>query len=1012
MALSAVPRAAANVTATASKQMWWLQELREAASLQGPPPAALLKSLTSKNEENGHSCSSRTAASHGHQDAAEELLRLGAELEEERRKASRLQDTVDVLRSRCEELEVESQKRQETEDAIQRTVDLEKANHELEERARLLEVSLQEQRNNFERELQAAETRQRDFVEQSVQRDVELEKEGASEWERAAPESRKQDDEKTVELEKANSALEAKIRLLEVSLDEQKEITAKELDDAERRRDEEQAVAAQRAAELEQLNRALEETSQKLEASLKELEEAAVMKIQAAATRHDEDQASAIQKVSELEEAKKCLEEKAQKLEADLQGLKDQEAHRTQQNAQLAQQVADLVETQKTMEATHHIRLEGLQERCESLESQNADLVAKLSGAADLDALPAMELLGTPEEATGEMSLADRCAHLEAQKDELRIQLEESDDARKTLEVHHREEAEKMQTECDLLRSKYATLEADHSGLVLQAQEALGSYAALSQEHDRLKLQVNEQRTAAEVEDLHEENRGLKQQCKAFEEQARQLRSGQAEQAANCQAAQQETEFHRFRHDELKADAERLRGETIARADERKQLTAELDALRISRASLEANYRSLEEKAKEQKVLLDGSAEESQKQRDEIAKLRKQVSDLTEEGQSAAEEAERLRGDASDLEAVRRATQKELDELHRQSELWSAERGVMEAEAARLRATNEAVMADNSDLMRRLQSLAPKPESEEAYLACLQAAEQWVLYHAGLPLEGSCLPYLQGVTIQFDQVFPMMAPQALASPPEHLGLAAAAVESGELARASLQAFRLFDGTRAGELAWDTGEVQDFVDSIFHRRRLPPPSQDAQILIFDKFDEEKKGKLCAQDCLCFVDALFRALLLSPASLAVRTGKERPKKAVTGSAKPESLQIRLGQGEEPESGQAAEAHQLQEDAAQARLQRRLDEAERAAERALDTAASCGLEGSSKALRGEPAAQVLSGKASQLSPLIPGRAVIPPRAEARMLDPSRVSQVAAGVPGVKRQEIRNGLVNTRIR
>eukprot|EP00930_Biecheleria_cincta_P022726 TRINITY_DN16552_c0_g1_i2.p1 TRINITY_DN16552_c0_g1~~TRINITY_DN16552_c0_g1_i2.p1 ORF type:complete len:974 (+),score=281.46 TRINITY_DN16552_c0_g1_i2:26-2923(+) len=940
MALSVAPSAGAGI---ASKQMWWLQELREAASLQGPPPAAVLKTLTSKQEDFDQGHTSHTAASQGHQNVAKELLRLGAELEEERR-----------LRSRCDELEEESSK--------------------------LATLAAQAASSRETEHLEAGVPGERREPVQVDVRDVtEMSQASQSSGGRAdagvADSSHNELEElhaRLASLEGEKAELDQLVerfseanKELEASLNEQREIAAKDLADAEKRHSEDKAAA-------EQLNQDLEKTVRKLEASLKELEETAVVKIQEATTRCDADQAEAVaaQKAVELEHANEALKEKVRQLEAELRGLQDQEANRTHQNAELAERVADLVDTQKTLEATHHIRLEGLQGRCDSLEHQNAELVAP-----------------------GEMSLADRCARLKAQKDELRIQLEESEDARKTFEAQQREEAEKLHKECELLRAKYATLEADHSGLVLQAQEALGSSAALSQEHGRLKLQVHEQRTAAEAhaaeaqqlhlkavilqqkaDDLEDENRRLRQQCNALQEQAR-----------------KETEFHRSRHDELKADSERLRGETIARSDERKQLTSELEALRISRASLEASCRSLEEKVKEQQALSNDSAERCQMQEDAIAKLRKRVSDLTEEGQAVAEEAERLRGEASDLEAVRRATQKELDELHRQSELWSAERGVMEAEAARLRATNEAVMADNGDLMRRLQSLAPKPESEEAYLASLQAAEQWVLYHAGLPLEGSCLPYLQGVTIQFGEFFSMMAPQALASSPEHLGLAVAAVESGELARASLQAFRLFDGSREGELAWDTGEVQDFVDSIFQRRRLPSPSQDAQLLMFHKFDEERKGKLRAQDCLCFVDALFRALLLSPASLAVRIGKERPKLAVTGSAEPEDPRLRLDPGEESEPRQAAEARQLQEDAAQSRLQRRLDEAERAAERALDMAASNGLGGSRKVLSGEPGAQVLSARASQLSQLVPGGA---PLAEAGMLDPSRVSQVATGV------------------
>lgn len=238
----------------------------------------------------------------------------------------------------------------------------------------------------------------------------------------------------------------------------------------------------------------------------------------------------------------------------------------------------------------------------------------------------------------------------------------------------------------------------------------------------------------------------------------------------------------------------------------------------------------------------------------------------------------------------------------------------------------KALMKENEELLARVQALAPKASSEEAYMARISEAEQWVLYHAGMPLEGNSMPYLSGVVISFQDFFTPLAPLVLASSPAQLRSAAAAIQSGELARVSLQCFRLCDSERRGSLSWEAEEVSDLVDAVFQRRGLPAPTKDLQRLIFMQFDKEFSGRLSAQDCLCLVDALFRALLISPAALSARVAEAPEGPIVTG------------RGPRRSTGQE-EARQLAESIAQARLQSRLHEAERAAERAVATVGPAG-------------------------------------------------------------------------
>lgn len=374
---------------------------------------------------------------------------------------------------------------------------------------------------------------------------------------------------------------------------------------------------------------------------------------------------------------------------------------------------------------------------------------------------------------------------------------------------------------------------------------------------------------------------------------------------------------------------------------------------------------------------------------------KKTVLDAAAEQQGAAEQAERMRTETADLEAARRAAQRELAELRRQAERWAAERGELEADSARVQAAKEALEDDNRTLMQRIEAMAPKPESEEAYQAAMHEAEQWVLYHAGMPLEGSSLPYLKGVIISFPEFFSHMIPIALASPPKQLRSAAGAVESGELARASLQSFRLCDAHRHGMLGWEDEEVSDLIEAVFQRKGLQAPPQDAQRRMFAKFDEDHSGRLCAQDCLCLVDALFRALLLCPAAVSVSSSDVVPEGPC------------LAKGHGPSLEDTLEAQQLRESVAQARLHRRLEEAERAAEVAVSAAKGAAMAGPSAQASGQQMAP--SVPVSQGRPPNSGRSLTsasdgpvrlisastrsaagPCPQNARMLDPARVSQV----------------------
>lgn len=672
-----------------------------------------------------------------------------------------------------------------------------------------------------------------------------------------------------------------------------------------------------------------------------------------------------------------------------------------QQNAGLQEEMAQLVETQRTLEATSAIKLEGLQEKYNELQAQVSSDQAERSSSLEKEVASlrkqieemvseqamSEELLGTDtvEELKADIvklteeqgRLEAECERRNAQKEELVLQLEEAlrAETRKTEELKEMQQklrgaeeakeevdgkaaslrqqlqcsqaegdmlsnelqklgqqlqdaqanAVSLQDEYDLLRGRYETLEADHTDLGLRAEEALAGHQALTAEHQRVVDQAKHLQQRHSTED-----EGLRQSHQLLSAEIIQVK---AERDMLQKQVKQQEAYTESRQANLMADADRLRDETLARAEEWKSMVAELSGLRNSRTALETRCNSLMDKAQEaeeecqkHKGIAESSRAESEALKSELQQLQKSALDAASKQQVTAEEAERLRREASEIEASRLALQREVEEYRRQGETWQMEQGVLEADASRLFAANEALMKENEELLARVQALAPKASSEEAYMARISEAEQWVLYHAGMPLEGNSMPYLSGVVISFQDFFTPLAPLVLASSPAQLRSAAAAIQSGELARVSLQCFRLCDSERRGSLSWEAEEVSDLVDAVFQRRGLPAPTKDLQRLIFMQFDKEFSGRLSAQDCLCLVDALFRALLISPAALSARVAEAPEGPIVTG------------RGPRRSTGQE-EARQLAESIAQARLQSRLHEAERAAERAVATVGPAG-------------------------------------------------------------------------
>eukprot|EP00434_Breviolum_minutum_P028193 symbB.v1.2.024939.t4/scaffold2396.1/size80221/5 len=124
----------------------------------------------------------------------------------------------------------------------------------------------------------------------------------------------------------------------------------------------------------------------------------------------------------------------------------------------------------------------------------------------------------------------------------------------------------------DGMRISHDALEADHTDLTLRAEEALAGHEKVMAEHQRVVDQAKhlERRQGTEEE-------GLK-----YSHQLLSAEVMQAERDMLQKQVKQQEQYTESRQADLKADAERLRDETLARADEWKVMVAELSELRAS----------------------------------------------------------------------------------------------------------------------------------------------------------------------------------------------------------------------------------------------------------------------------------------------------------------------------------------------------------------------------------------------------------------------------------------------
>ncbi|CAE7251063.1 NaCP60E [Symbiodinium sp. CCMP2592] len=196
----------------------------------------------------------------------------------------------------------------------------------------------------------------------------------------------------------------------------------------------------------------------------------------------------------------------------------------------------------------------------------------------------------------------------------------------------------------------------------------------------------------------------------------------------------------------------------------------------------------------------------------------------------------------------------EAEELRRQVERHVKERGVLEAELARLRAEVRALVAEVQDLRT-----APLGSP-------LAMAEKWVLYAEVPELETSSITYMGKIVIDFDEELKgPLGPLATVNC-NRSASATSAFRRGDASRVALNAYCKADPESQGYL--EQHGVHTFLEAVFQQHGLTPPLKAHVDAMYHRFGPEE-DRLEALACLCLADAMLRSVLrmhTEPASVS--------------------------------------------------------------------------------------------------------------------------------------------------
>jgi len=384
-----------------------------------------------------------------------------------------------------------------------------------------------------------------------------------------------------------------------------------------------------------------------------------------------------------------------------------------------------------------------------------------------------------------------------------------------------------LETDIRRLRSDNAVLEArskDAGHLTDAARKA-------QRQVDQLSGVV--QTLEADIRRLRTDNTALVVEAKAAKEEASQA----AEMRLAAQRAQSEVEVFGARVQMLEGDVNRLRGENIALVNAQVAKTeaannsqCQVDQLSSAVRSLEADINRLHD---ENKMLAEAQAAKAA-----------EIHNLADYGALSDTRVHTLE---SDVHALRIENERLLE---------NACVAATAAEAARHTETSEKTRVEHlTTTCKELQKENQQLKADNVALVAAVRSEPKVVQVEARPGTGAM--YMDKVAVNFGEFDALVRPTAEANASQRQRMMRV-IESGDLTARSMQEFKRHDTTRSGALLWNTGEVREFIASVFKIYNLSPPSEAQMYQMYLKFDVDDNAKMDQQECLCLADALFRAV----------------------------------------------------------------------------------------------------------------------------------------------------------
>uniref|UniRef100_A0A7S1A7T7 EF-hand domain-containing protein n=1 Tax=Noctiluca scintillans TaxID=2966 RepID=A0A7S1A7T7_NOCSC len=384
-----------------------------------------------------------------------------------------------------------------------------------------------------------------------------------------------------------------------------------------------------------------------------------------------------------------------------------------------------------------------------------------------------------------------------------------------------------LETDIRRLRSDNAVLEARSR----DAGHVTDAARKAQRQVDQLSAVV--QTLEADIRRLRTDNTALVVEAKSAKEEASQA----AEMRIAAQRAQSEVEVFGARVQMLEGDVNRLRGENIALVNAQVAKTeaannsqCQVDQLSSAVRSLEADVNRLHD---ENKMLAEAQAAKAA-----------EIHNLADYGAFSDTRVHTLE---SDVHALRIENERLLE---------NACVAATAANAARHTETSEKTRVEHlTTTCKELQKENQQLKADNVALVAAMRSEPKGVQVEARPGTGAM--YMDKVAVNFGEFDALVRPTAEANASQRQRMMRV-IESGDLTARSMQEFKRHDTTRSGALLWNTGEVREFIASVFKIYNLSPPSEAQMYQMYLKFDVDDNAKMDQQECLCLADALFRAV----------------------------------------------------------------------------------------------------------------------------------------------------------